>query len=553
LVGSAIALNSGMGMALSHFPAYAQAGVAAGGYTARVSARVPASAPTSALLAIPTPEQQAEAAAIRAKKIARIEAAVLTIETHAGEYSTKDKIDILLQMAKAYSTLGEQARAVELLDNAVQLTQEDALERYPASPFRVVPTYIYMGETDAAESLLAHMIEAGDDIKISHLTDMAAAYIATRNSELADGKLSLAIDALGEPADWASGSSFIYYIGEIAKQYTQLPDSSLAQAGLSRLLVFINDGADAYGPDRFNKQFAIALSQLAIGHTHQGNTQAVPSLLAQALARIQDGEQTGYITADVARAYGYAEDNAVAQQALAEITALAVSNLSSGDPIGPVSALGAVAIAQKQLGNLSESEQALAIIADNFGESLYMLGGLLGIYSEMGDSSGQEAVIQQMFDKLPQLRNAQLVVSDVTASYAGISGLVEAYIQTTNDELAAERLALLESFFKEVEFDPLGRSGQLAMVATAAVRRRDYASAQRLLIEATQALAADGSLSEREYANAISRLTYGYHRLIDDGAKQAGLDALQQIANDNLSAEQNSRVTGIITRARVTL
>ncbi|MEL7330394.1 MAG: hypothetical protein AAGJ69_11265, partial [Cyanobacteria bacterium J06559_1] len=250
---------------------------------------------------------------------------------------------------------------------------------------------------------------------------------------------------------------------------------------------------------------------------------------------------------------GYAEDKAVAQQALAEITALAVSNLSSGDPIGPVSALGAVAIAQKQLGNLAESEQALEIIVENFGESLYMLGGLLGIYSEMGDSPGQEAVIQQMFDKLPQLRNARLVVSDVTAGYAGISGLVEAYIQTTNDELAAERLALLESFFKEVEFDPLGRSGQLAIIAAAAAERDDYAAAQRLLQEATQALAADESLSERDYANAISRLAYGYSRLIDDGAKQVGLDQLQQIANDSLPPKQNNKLAGLITRARVTL
>lgn len=41
--------------------------------------------------------------------------------------------------------------------------------------------------------------------------------------------------------------------------------------------------------------------------------------------------------------------------------------------------------------------------------------------------------------------------------------------------------------------------------------------------------------------------------LVDDGARQAGFDELQKIADNSLAPALNSRVTGNITRARAAI
>ena len=88
--------------------------------------------------------------------------------------------------------------------------------------------------------------------------------------------------------------------------------------------------------------------------------------------------------------------------------------------------MGAIAATQQQIGNPELSEQAIQILLDEYGNSIYMLGGILGVYSRMDNVPAQQATIQQMFDLLPLLRTAEFNISDVTAGYSGISGLLEA-------------------------------------------------------------------------------------------------------------------------------
>ena len=461
-----------------------------------------------------------------------MDAAVLTTEHYDGEDADSNQIRLLRRLAQAYSALGEQTRAVELLDQATAIAQ-DSESRF-LSPIRIVPTYIKIGETEKAEALLDEAIAASDYIQTRYLLDIAAASVFTENTELAASALSQAVDYLESSAAEENSRGSVYSVGSIAQAYSRLGDETAAEEGLSRLVALIDAEVETDAiEDRSRGRLATALSQLSIAQSEQGNTDSAEALALQAMEIIRDGEQTGYIAADVAAAYGYIEDIDVAEQALLELTQLAMDDLSSNDPIGPVSALRAIAIADEQKGNTEKSEEALAVVTETFGDSLYMLGAILGIYTDMENVAAQETTIQQMFDKLPLLREAGLVVSDVTSGYAGIDGVVEGYIQTVDDELAQERLAMLERFFKEVQFDPLDTPGQLAILARAAARREDYATAQRLLAEATQQLETDSDFCQERCVSEIGRLANGYTWLEDDQARQDGFDRLQQVADDN--------------------
>ena len=483
------------------------------------------------------------------EKISRLDAAVLTTEHYDGEDADSNQIRLLRRLAQAYSALGEQTRAVELLDQATAIAQ-DSESRF-LSPIRIVPTYIKIGETEKAEALLDEAIAASDYIQTRYLLDIAAASVFTENTELAASALSQAVDYLESSAAEENSRGSVYSVGSIAQAYSRLGDETAAEEGLSRLVALIDAEVETDAiEDRSRGRLATALSQLSIAQSEQGNTDSAEALALQAMEIIRDGEQTGYIAADVAAAYGYIEDIDVAEQALLELTQLAMDDLSSNDPIGPVSALRAIAIAYEQKGNTEKSEEALAVVTETFGDSLYMLGAILGIYTDMENVAAQETTIQQMFDKLPLLREAGLVVSDVTSGYAGIDGVVEGYIQTVDDELAQERLAMLERFFKEVQFDPLDTPGQLAILARAAARREDYATAQRLLAEATQQLETDSDFCQERCVSVIGRLANGYTWLEDDQAKQDGFDRLQQVADDNLDPEQRDSVSSLLTRAR---
>ncbi|MBE9064074.1 hypothetical protein [cf. Phormidesmis sp. LEGE 11477] len=482
------------------------------------------------------------------EKIDRLDAAVSTLDSDDSEDNDSDQIRLLRRFARSYSELGEQTLAVELLARAVAIAQES--ESSALSPIRIIPTYIAIGEIEAAENLLAQVLDSSNQIRTTHLIHIAEAYSATENHQLAASTLSQTVGYLEALASKENSSGSISSIGLVAQAYDRLEDPMVAEEGLSRLMVLVEAEGETEGVGRSSGRLAKTLSQLSIAQSNQGNAAAAAALAAQAMDIVRDGEETGYIVAAVASAYGHVEDKDVAEKALQDLKQLAIDDLSSVDPIGPTSALGAIAIAYKQMGNAEKSEKTLAITTEAFGDSLYMLGAILQIHTEMGDVSAQEETIQQMFDQLPLLRDAGLVVSDVTSGYAGIDGIVEGYVQTTDNELARERLAILESFFKEVQFDPLDTPGQLARLAQAAARREDYAAAQRLLIEAIQQLETDSTLCQEQCDHIISRLASSYTWLEDDQAKQAGFDRLQQIANNNLDSEQRNSVDNMLIRAR---
>ena len=521
------------------------------GFPAVIHAQTASSGPN---ISVPTREQilaESFSPAVE-EKIGWLDEAVLSYDNTASEDSDSDKIYAMRTLARSYSSLGSQTRAIELLDRAVTIAQESE-SRY-LLPVRIIPTYIEIGEIETAEDLRSQAMAPNGYIRTDYLIDIVDAYSAADRQDLALATLSQAVDHLEFVAATEEERSLVYSIGEFAQAYDQLNDKTATEAALSRLVVLIDSEGEApgTGTGRTNGQLVTALSQLSIAQSNQGKPDVAEALVARAMALVRDGEKTGYITAEVARAYGYLEDTAVSEQALPRLTQLAIEDIDSTDPIGPVSLLSAVAIAYEQIGNTAKSEAALAIVTDKF-EDPYMLGAILGIYLEMDNDAGQEATIQKMFDWLPLLREAEFTVSDVTAGYSGISGLVEAYIYTADDALAQERLALLESFFTEVHFDPLYIPGQLAILARAAAARGDDAAAQRLLAEATQRLETDIDLCGRYCVGAINRIASSYTLLENEQVKQTGFNQLQQIANDSLDTEQKNAIRRMLIRARAAL
>ena len=402
-------------------------------------------------------------------------------------------------------------------------------------------------------TLLAEEIDSNDFIQMKRLIDIADAYSATNNVELAASTLSSATDYL-EKRQGQEGRSIVSSIGTVAQAYGRLSSETAADAGLSRLVALLEAEVEANEAEISGSRLATTLSQLSVAQSQQGNTQAATALAEQAISVLQEWEVTGYIVAQVATAYGYLEDTAAVDQALVEMTQLAINDLDSTDPLGPVAALRAIATAYQQIGNFEKADDAIAIVEEKFGDSLFMLGAILAIHMDLENAAAQEATIQKMFDFMPLLLEAEFTISDVTAGYAGITGLVEAYIHTADDVKAQERLTQLENFFTKVQFEPQGISAQLMMLVSAAVQRGDEAEAQRLLEKVVQMLEiveADSELCEEACAGLISRLARGYSWLEDDPVKQAGLDQLQQIAADNLNAEKREVINNAIIRARV--
>lgn len=122
-----------------------------------------------------------------------------------------------------------------------------------------------------------------------------------------------------------------------------------------------------------------------------------------------------------------------------------------------------------------------------------------------------------------------------------------------DDEFASERLAMLEAYFKDVQFDPYGVPAQLLRLAHAAMDKDDQEAAQRLLFETVSMLETSESLEQEQYFNTISNIALGYRSLENTQARQVGLDKLQQVANDRLDLAQRDSFNDKIIRARAGL
>ena len=356
------------------------------------------------------------------EQIARLDAAVLTVTNNTDDFSPRNKIRMLRRMAEAYSELGEQTRAVKLLDEAVQVARDTASERRPIAPYSLATAYIDIGEITTAENLLSQVLESEDNLSTGQLISVAYAYDAAGNTARAASTRSFAIDLLGDPSVWegcgdwscSPGNGLLSYVKSLAESYSQLPSSADAQPELSRLTTLLEAGIEHYGSaaeadasnsgfqlhtiERYSGRIITSMTTLAIAHSHPGFEAAATGLLEQAMERVRTDEESGYTITEIATAYGYINDKAVVEQALSELTELAVSDLSPSDPVGPLFALGAIAATQQQIGNPELSEQAIQILLDEYGNSIYMLGGILGVYSRMDNVPAQQATIQQMLD-----------------------------------------------------------------------------------------------------------------------------------------------------------
>lgn len=475
------------------------------------------------------------------ESIDRLEAAVLTLDNRRP----RDTINLRRRLAYSYHELGEQARAVEMLDSAVAIMRNGGSSSY-ASPVRMAPAYIAIGEAEIAEQLLTEAINSATSIR--QLKDVAETYRSVGEVDLAVSALSRTVDFMSELS--VSKRSLMHSIGTVAHAYSQIENASIDLTELMLLAETTIETCNRRCPD---STLSTALSLLSIAQSKHGDAKVAEQLAARAFALVQESEQTGYIVAEVATAYGYVEDTEVAESALTELMVLAESRLSSVDPVEPAVALGAIAKSYAQIGNQKKSEEALAVLSDAFGDSLFMMYLIFDIHEKMNNEEAKERVIQQMFEKLPLLREVEFTISDVTSGYAGIDGLVEAYVYTTDDAVAQERLIVLESFFEDALFDPLGIPGQLNKLVWAASRRGDSESAQRLLAEATDALESGESgieLRQRERATVIRILSSSYGLQEDNAFRQAGLDRLQRIANDTLEPEQKAEVSDVIIRDR---
>ena len=525
-VGSAVALG------VSGLPAIAYTQFE----TSKTTLNYDASKSTVAVSAAMTDEE----------KIDVLEAAVAKVDTYNED---SQQVDALRGLAQSYSDLGLQGRAIELLDRAVAIVRNSNSQYL--TPMRVVPTYIEIGEVEAAEHLMAQIVADGN-ARTNYFIKVAEAYGSIGDAERELSTLSRTIDRL-ESLAAQENQNIMSAIGSVATAYNSIEDERATPAALFRLVQLAENEIIMHGTEISGDRLAVTLSQLSVAYSKQGNAEQAEALAARAMEIIRSGEETGYTTAEVATAYGYIQDREISEPALATIRELAVDDLGSTDPIGPYSALGAVAIAYDRLGHTEKSEEAIAVLTDTFGDSLYMLGAILSLHVEMDNAAAKEATIQKMFEMLPLLREANLVVSDVTAGYSGLTGIVEGYVYTEDDAIAQERLALLESFFTEVHFDPLYFPGQLAILARAAASRGDRAAAQRLLEDGTQRLEADIDACERYCTGVINSLAAGYTRLEDDQARQSGFDKLQQIADDNLDDEVRDSVSNTLTLYRAVL
>ncbi|MEO0806194.1 MAG: hypothetical protein AAFY33_07800 [Cyanobacteria bacterium J06643_4] len=515
-------------------------------------------------------QQTTESFSTVSQKIARLNAAVAAVENIPGEdaEATREKIDSLKRLAIAYSSLGEQSQAVALLDRAVQIARDSASAEYPTSPIRIVQTYIRIGEPEAAETLLTQIRERQEGAAGIWLSRIAEAYTDTGHDERAAAVLTWRVDWLSrvivsnrdndssdspEFLNSRVGESVLNSIGILADDYSKLADPIAAQAGLARLTTLMETVTEEYGTDDMGSLLIRTLSQLAKAHGQQGDTEMANVLLARAMEQMrrEEGRPTAYTIALTAEAYGHLGDRTVSEQALAELTQITVEGMPSPDQVVFVyEELGAIAGAYNRIGNSSQAQQTIAPIIESANAGPFILSALIA-YSNMTEV-GQEVLIQTLFDQLPLLREAELTISDVTAGYSGITGLVEGYVATTNDAAAQGRLAMLESFFKDIQFDPLGIPAQLGMLARAAAAREDNETAQRLLSEATQMLEADIGLCQAQCERIMSSLIWSYSAL-DSQARQPGLDRLQQIADDHLDTAQREEINISITMARALL
>ncbi|MEL6556130.1 MAG: hypothetical protein AAFQ63_22125 [Cyanobacteria bacterium J06621_11] len=490
----------------------------------------------------------AEASSAVEEQIARLDAAFLTLDNLDGEFADRDRIYYLRRLAEAYSDVDEHSRAIALLDRAVEIAF--SAEYVDARPlFRAISTYISIGEIEAAEALMRRVVALDPLRGTEKLAQISRAYLAT-NAELAVFTLSQATDLLGDPSDWAEPGFAFMDVGILANAYGELADPAAGE-GLSHLVALTDAGIEAYGLDKYSSVVALTVSQLAVAQAKQGNSESAERLVRQALEIVREGGEASFIVSTVAIAYGYIEDSAVAEQVLDELMQLTMRSLTSDDLVGSALAVGRIAVAYDKIGNQAQSERALTVLSENFGDSLTGLDVILSIHVGMGDAARSEAVVQKMFEMLPQLETIN--VAAFPLGYSELGGLINGYLQTTDDELARERLAMLETYFKDVQFDPHSVSTQLLRLARAAMEKGDQTAAQRLLFEAVSTLETSESLEQEQYFNTISNIALGYRSLENTQARQVGLDKLQQVANDRLDLAQRDSFNDKIIRARAGL
>ncbi|MEO0374171.1 MAG: tetratricopeptide repeat protein, partial [Cyanobacteria bacterium P01_A01_bin.17] len=551
----------------------------------------------------PQPSESLSPAAT-AEQIKRLDAAVLTVDDGSNG-NPKNSIDTLHRLADAYSEIGEQARAIELLERSELIASENAaaLYSYPRTVARIASYYSGIGEVATAQRLLEQSVELiltspNERLRPYAIGDIAKAYSLIDDPDTTQSGLANLLELVTDADSplWKTRTPFAPK--ELIDAYRQLDDTAEANKGLSKLIEIKRQQATATA-DGTPKSLSIdTLSQFATAYSQQGNTESAEKLLDQAMELVQNSKENGrrfYDIGKIAAAYGDLDDVAAAEQALADLTTLSQSTTlpfereeqAKADELRvsfarieyDLSALLPIAIAYSKLGNRSKAQEVLTPLTERFSafEAAGILaGGLIYIeplartYKEIGDIQGQQAILQQVFAAVPALQKSAskgLNIADVTPGYLGIGTLVSGYLETEDDAIAQARLQILEDFFKQVRFGEGGFSSQLTGLASATIARGDEATAHRLMTEAMQLLGTpedqlipddsrfsvvrvDGANFEQvQHGKVLRNMARNYGSMKGEQMRQAGLEATQQLAAKLLKPELRSEIDNAIVRA----
>ncbi|MEL6778364.1 MAG: hypothetical protein AAFO06_14005 [Cyanobacteria bacterium J06597_16] len=369
-------------------------------------------------------------------QLERLNAAALTLDE---EGSPEDRINRLRRLAKGYGEIGEQERALQLLNQAVliaeqikapplavavpddnasdeasdnssepttateyfaaQQAERDAepsalAQRYVRAIARIAPDYSRLGDTKTAQNLLEQATETSLTLTGryrsggSELDKIVKAYTLIEEADVTEAGLLTLLDLVTDLEGPAWKNSNGPYIPKgMVEGFAQLENAAVANEGLSRLyetkLAMLEASTAENKPDGLSIR---TLTQFAIAHSQQNNADTAEALMAQAIEVIRNsdlGIRDLQTIGLVAEACGYLPDAAAGEQKLAELQQI----------------IQTVELFPDQ-GELSEEETLMAASRDLY----YQISPLASVaiaYSKLGNLSKAQAIIAPIVDIFP--------------------------------------------------------------------------------------------------------------------------------------------------------
>lgn len=321
-----------------------------------------------------------------AAQIERLDAAVLTVDRAK---SPERKINTLRRLAKAYSAIDEQARAVQMLDQAVLIAEQSLLATVRTAPNNTAPNNSEgTGQSDTDQSA-----NSQSD------TDQSA----TGQSEMEEA-IAQQLEQTTEPAILAR--RYIRLTARIASDYSSIGETEAAQSLLEK-------ATDELALTLSNRFTGGALGDLAEAYALIDDPDITPAGLATLLELVTNadlpigGNGRPFVPIELITAYGQLGDAAVANEGLSKLLEITLNRLDAEGNSGRFSLekLSAFATAYGKQNNVEAATQLLtqsmALVRNsdkNYKSRFYQLADIAAAYGYLGDTAAAEQGLAEIVE-----------------------------------------------------------------------------------------------------------------------------------------------------------